>query len=576
MTTQKRFSFLIVIIIFLSFSVYCTESLESTNVDEITSENSSLSFESLIKKSTLLIAFFHNSKTSNAFLQKGLYDVAPSYIETELNFAIVDISNQYFSDKQTSICFYLNNCKFEEGEFGYIVFYNSAIIFKEVNNSITDFESNFQFRENVNYIAKNICGDLLLIEEVENNELETNSIEEVDSFFKLKRLIKKSKKPVLAIFYDEEKPYIKTSKHLMQLISYLSPKTQETFKIVKFDLTPIKKRIKLVSIVSTVPSIYVFHKSTLISEVSTDYYNFDFLTYKDLEQILTEDYEFYLALTKLQEHKNGVIDVEFPLEIEILKESSGSFPILIAFYNSENTKSTQLENILDKLSKTYAKKMLITKVDVAKIQFSEILSKETYRDNKYYLELYYSLQLLDSHHALINEDLELVTNEIKSLVEKNLQEVATTKEKILNSDSILQLSETEDFFVFADNPASQNENIKNKDVSLLEIFKDIIENSTKPSIVNFKAEWCSFCKTFSFIFSQVSLIEEFNEKVNFIQVDLSNENIASEFSSIIESYGGGIPLTVFYSNDGKAITHQNGLSSKETFIEFIYNALAKI
>lgn len=92
-------------------------------------------------------------------------------------------------------------------------------------------------------------------------------------------------------------------------------------------------------------------------------------------------------------------------------------------------------------------------------------------------------------------------------------------------------------------------------------FDKTINESTKPVLVDFWAEWCRPCKAIAPILEEVA--QEYGDKVIFAKVNIEeNPNIAPKFGI------RGIPTLLIFKH-GKVVATQVGESSKAQLKSFI-------
>jgi thioredoxin 1 len=86
-------------------------------------------------------------------------------------------------------------------------------------------------------------------------------------------------------------------------------------------------------------------------------------------------------------------------------------------------------------------------------------------------------------------------------------------------------------------------------------FKEKVENSKIPTVMDFWAEWCMPCKMFGPIFEKTA--EEFKGKVNFAKVNTdTGQDISRRFNIM------SIPCIVFFK-DGSEVHRAIGMQSQD-------------
>lgn len=91
-------------------------------------------------------------------------------------------------------------------------------------------------------------------------------------------------------------------------------------------------------------------------------------------------------------------------------------------------------------------------------------------------------------------------------------------------------------------------------------YKDFSKITNEETIVDFWAEWCGPCKTFSPIFNEIS---DMYPSVNFIKINVDeNQELCQELEIM------SIPTLQFYSNN---VLHSEivGVITKNELIQFI-------
>jgi thioredoxin 1 len=86
-------------------------------------------------------------------------------------------------------------------------------------------------------------------------------------------------------------------------------------------------------------------------------------------------------------------------------------------------------------------------------------------------------------------------------------------------------------------------------------FEEVINNSTKPVLLDIYTEWCPPCKTLSPILDKLS--EEFKDKVDFCKMDLDKNPKIGEMFSVDR-----IPTVILFVQ-GKIKTTFIGLREEE-------------
>ena len=100
-----------------------------------------------------------------------------------------------------------------------------------------------------------------------------------------------------------------------------------------------------------------------------------------------------------------------------------------------------------------------------------------------------------------------------------------------------------------------------------ENFKSDVLNSSKPTLVDFWAEWCSPCKQIAPILEEIA--EEKREKLKVVKLNIDeNPQTPQEFGV------KGIPTLMMFNN-GKLIESKLGSMSKSLLIEWIESCLNK-
>lgn len=100
-----------------------------------------------------------------------------------------------------------------------------------------------------------------------------------------------------------------------------------------------------------------------------------------------------------------------------------------------------------------------------------------------------------------------------------------------------------------------------------ENFKNDVLNSSKPTLVDFWAEWCSPCKQIAPILEEIAV--EKREKLKVVKLNIDeNPQTPQEFGV------KGIPTLMLFNN-GKLIDSKLGSMSKSLLIEWIESCLNK-
>lgn len=102
------------------------------------------------------------------------------------------------------------------------------------------------------------------------------------------------------------------------------------------------------------------------------------------------------------------------------------------------------------------------------------------------------------------------------------------------------------------------------EVSTVAEYDQQVNNSNKPAVVKFAADWCSICQGSEKPFKEVAQENEF-KNVNFVNVNIGKAKEVSEKNGIV-----GVP-TFFYVAQGKKISQEVGVENMDTFKEDIRN-----
>lgn len=88
-------------------------------------------------------------------------------------------------------------------------------------------------------------------------------------------------------------------------------------------------------------------------------------------------------------------------------------------------------------------------------------------------------------------------------------------------------------------------------------FKDLVSGS-KPTLVDFYADWCGPCKTLSPIIQEIK--NDMGEEVRVIKINVDNNQTLSSKLNV-----SSIPTLILYK-EGKQLWRANGLQSKHEII----------
>lgn len=88
-------------------------------------------------------------------------------------------------------------------------------------------------------------------------------------------------------------------------------------------------------------------------------------------------------------------------------------------------------------------------------------------------------------------------------------------------------------------------------------FKDLVSGS-KPTLVDFYADWCGPCKTLSPIIQEIK--NDMGEEVRVIKINVDNNQTLSSKLNV-----SSIPTLIIYK-EGKQLWRANGLQSKHEII----------
>lgn len=91
-------------------------------------------------------------------------------------------------------------------------------------------------------------------------------------------------------------------------------------------------------------------------------------------------------------------------------------------------------------------------------------------------------------------------------------------------------------------------------------FKDKVENSNLPVIIDFWAEWCGPCKAMNPVLEEIS--QEYEGKLSIYKVNVDEEGaLASQFGVM------SIPTLVLFKN-GQEVDRMTGAGPKPNIIKF--------
>lgn len=92
-------------------------------------------------------------------------------------------------------------------------------------------------------------------------------------------------------------------------------------------------------------------------------------------------------------------------------------------------------------------------------------------------------------------------------------------------------------------------------------FNEII-NSSKPTLVDFYADWCGPCKVQSPILKEVS--HEAGDKVRVIKIDIDKNNLVASKYQI-----RSVPTLILFKN-GQPVWRQSGVANKQQLLSVIH------
>ena len=91
-------------------------------------------------------------------------------------------------------------------------------------------------------------------------------------------------------------------------------------------------------------------------------------------------------------------------------------------------------------------------------------------------------------------------------------------------------------------------------------FNEII-NSSKPTLVDFYADWCGPCKAQSPILKEV--FHEASDRVRIIKIDVDKNNLVASKYQI-----RGVPTLILFKN-GQPVWRQSGVANKQQLMNLI-------
>lgn len=98
-------------------------------------------------------------------------------------------------------------------------------------------------------------------------------------------------------------------------------------------------------------------------------------------------------------------------------------------------------------------------------------------------------------------------------------------------------------------------------------FIETIYTLSKPSIIQFSANWCDLCKIFDPVLK--SIIEEYNTKINFFKVDVENSPALADKFHIQR-----LPTFILF-NDRKITNCIVGTTTSTKFKDMLNESLIK-
>lgn len=98
-----------------------------------------------------------------------------------------------------------------------------------------------------------------------------------------------------------------------------------------------------------------------------------------------------------------------------------------------------------------------------------------------------------------------------------------------------------------------------------ENFKEIVLQSDKPVLVDFKAGWCAPCRTLSPIIDEIS--KEYEDRAIVVKMDVDDSvDITNEYQI------RNIPTVLIFKN-GEVVDRKSGVSTKKVYSEMIDSLL---
>lgn len=145
---------------------------------------------------------------------------------------------------------------------------------------------------------------------------------------------------------------------------------------------------------------------------------------------------------------------------------------------------------------------------------------------------------------------------IRALIENPIYDryteetVEITKESLREVDSVItELLETQEIKKTITFPSTIMEITSQN-------FEEQIQNSTRPLVLEFYADWCAPCKAMEIILSELQT--DFEEKIQFTRLNIENEKEIAEKFKIKD-----LPVVLFIK-EGKILGIHSGFGDKET------------